>query len=51
MLRESFTLRSIAKKILSLISGFICELGFFLFIILLGIGVTSLVAFILSMVG
>jgi|GEM_PF-2878524 hypothetical protein len=51
MPREQYSPKEVAKKISSFILGFALEIGFILFVMLLVIGVTSLVAFLLSLVG
>ena len=51
MPREPYSPRAVAKKILSLISGLFCELGFILFVMLCVLSITSVVTFVLSLVG
>ncbi|MEM2839805.1 MAG: hypothetical protein QW505_02570 [Thermoplasmata archaeon] len=51
MPRERYSSSIIAKRIFSLISGVVFEIGFILFIILLVLGVTSAVALLHSLVG
>lgn len=51
MPREPYSPRAFVGKILSLTSGFFFELGFILFVILLVLGITSVVTFVMSLVG